>query len=118
MSLRRRGGISSAQAQARDVLRKIDAQWKGGSLEIRDLRISAVKEVAEDWPSPGGGHLCHETVHRNLKECFDPHLRDIHAFDDLVRRALPILRKLRESDPGADEPEIHALCSVWRRHEQ
>ena len=54
----------------------------------------------------------------NLKECFYPHLCDIHAFDDLVRRALPILRRLRESDPGADEPEIHALRSVWGRHEK
>ena len=97
-------------AQARDVLRKIDAaQLKEGSLEIRDLRISAVKEVAEDW------HLCHQTVHRNLKQCFYPHLRNIHAFDDLVRKALPILRRLRESDPGADEPEIHTLRCVWEK---
>ena len=68
-----------------------------------------MKEVAEDW------HRCPETVHRNLKECIYPHLRDIHAFDELVLRALPILRGPRES--GADEPEIDALRKVWRRRE-
>ena len=98
-----------ALGQAQEVVRKVEARWKGGSLEIPDLRVAAVKEVAEDR----GVH--HQTTHRNLKQCFSPHLRDIHEFDEVLRRALPILAKLRVTDPGHVDTELHALRGAWRK---
>ena len=97
------------QVHTRDVLRKIESQWKGGSAEIRELRVAASKEIAEEWG------VDNRTITAQLKTFERPCLRSILAFDDLVPQVLRALRRLRASDPDHHGPELQALHEAWPR---